>query len=244
MRVFFWVYLILTFAGPLVIALSGKIDFRAHYSTANRDSIKLAPDPTAFPDAIIQVFSARAFSWRGLFSVHTWIAVKAKNATQYTVMQVVGWRHFRGLSAVSIANDIPDRRWFNQDPQLLLDVRGATAEAMIPKLLAAANQYAYPGAYVTWPGPNSNTFIAEIARQLPQLQLALPSNALGKDYLPIGHFFAKAPSGTGYQLSLWGVLGIMLAQKEGLEINLLGVVYGISPSQRAIKLPGFGDITI
>ena len=71
--------------------------------------------------------------------------------------------------------------------------------------------------------------------------MALPSNALGKDYTG-DHFFVSAPSGTGYQFSLYGCFGIMLALKEGLEINILGLVYGISPAELVIKLPGFGDI--
>ncbi len=84
--------------------------------------------------------------------------------------------------------------------------------------------------------------IAYIALQVPGLHLALPSNAMGKDYLSPITFFAHAPSGTGYQFSLWGIFGIILAKQEGLEINLLGFVYGFSPATRTLKLPGFGDI--
>lgn len=244
MRIFLIIYLVLTLAGPLTLLLSGNIGLFGDYRTANRDSVHIAPDPAQTPEAIIQIYSARAFNWRGLFSVHTWIVFKAENATQYTVLQVIGWRKFRGLPALSVAQDIPDRRWFNQDPHILIDLRGAKAAALIPDIMQAASQYPYANEYVTWPGPNSNTLPAEIARKVPELALAMPSNALGKDYVPISQFFTKAPSGTGYQLSLYGVLGILLARKEGLEINILGLVYGISPAQKALKLPGFGDIPI
>ena len=43
---------------------------------ARRDPTGLAPDPATTPQAVIQVYAARAVSWRGIFSVHTWIAVK------------------------------------------------------------------------------------------------------------------------------------------------------------------------
>ena len=43
---------------------------------ARRDPTGLAPDPAATEEAVVQVYAARAVAWRGVFSVHTWIAVK------------------------------------------------------------------------------------------------------------------------------------------------------------------------
>ena len=85
---------------------------------------------------------------------------------------------------------------------------------------------------------NSNTFPSYVARKIPELGLALPANGVGKDFLPGWNFFAKAPSGTGYQFSLFGVLGLLVAQKEGIELNILGLVYGIQFSPFRILLPG------
>src|SRR5690606_36917049 len=107
-------------------------------------------------------------------------------------------------------------------------LRGKKAEALIPKIAQAAKEYPYAGAYRVWPGPNSNTFPAYVARRVPELGLALPADAVGKDLLVDGNgFFAPAPSGTGYQLSFFGIFGILVAQKEGVEINLLGLTYGL-----------------
>ena len=39
-----------------------------------------------------------------------------------------------------------------------------------------------------------------------------------------------------------GLLGLTLAVDEGLELNLLGLVFGIDPLDLAIKLPGIGRI--
>jgi len=41
---------------------------------ARRDPTGLSPDPAVTQEAVIQVFAAPAVSWRGVFSVHTWIA--------------------------------------------------------------------------------------------------------------------------------------------------------------------------
>ena len=220
---------------------SGNIDFKTSYLTASRESSHLAPLPNNYSDAIIQVYGARAFNWRGIFALHLWLVIKPKNGAQYTIYQVLGWRAFQGLSALSITQDIPDRLWFNQKPTIILDIRGEQAEQLIPKIDQAARSYPYSNQYSTWPGPNSNTFIAYIAHQVPEMGLALPSNALGKDFTG-RQFFTRTPSGTGYQLSFYGCFGIMLALKEGLEINFLGLVYGINPMTLSIKLPGFGDI--
>ncbi len=242
MRLFLIIFLVLTFLGPLVLILSGKISFNADFRTANRQSANIAPDPTSTPEAVIQVYSARAFNWRGIFSVHTWIAIKPKNINYYFVYQVIGWRTFWHLPPLMATKDIPDRYWFNQRPTLILDIRGEQADKLISDIVKATESYPDANDYVTWPGPNSNTFTAYVARQVPALHLALPSNALGKDFLPGFTLFARAPSGTGYQFSFFGLFGITLAREEGLEINLLGLVYGFSPYAMTLKLPGFGDI--
>ncbi|MBI3113150.1 MAG: DUF3750 domain-containing protein, partial [Rhodospirillales bacterium] len=59
-----------------------------------------------------------------------------------------------------------------------------------------------------------------------------------------GDFVARAPSGTGYQISLFGVLGVLLGVEEGIEINVLGLTFGIDPLDLAVKLPMAGRIAI
>lgn len=244
LRTLLILFLIVTFIGPISMIVRGKISFFGDYRTANRDSAHLAPDPTTTPEAIVQIYTARAFNWHGLMSVHTWIATKAANAKQYTVYQVVGWRKFRGLEPLMIDEEIPDRNWFNQAPTVLLELRGEKAAEIIPRLQQAAESYPYPNDYTLWPGPNSNTFTAFVLRQIPDLQIALPSNAVGKDFLPNNQFFAPAVSHTGYQFSLFGIVGITVAKEEGLEINFLGMVYGINPYKLSIKLPAIGEIML
>ena len=72
--------------------------------------------------------------------------------------------------------------------------------------------------------------------------MALPPTAIGKDFLPGGQLAAWTPSGTGFQLSFAGIIGITMALDEGLELNLLGLVIGLDPKRLAIKLPGVGAV--
>ena len=84
--------LLFLLAGPVVAAMTGLAKVGGDWSTANRDSAGIAPDPAKHREALIQVYGARAFGWRGAFAVHSWIAVKRRDAEDYTVYQVIGWR--------------------------------------------------------------------------------------------------------------------------------------------------------
>ena len=63
---------------------------------ARRDPTRLAPDPATTPEAVIQVYAARAVSWRGVFSMHTWIAVKPSGAPRYARYEVLGFGVAKG----------------------------------------------------------------------------------------------------------------------------------------------------
>jgi len=228
-------------ASTALYALRGG-NLTGDWTRASRAATGQAPDPAKTPEAVIQVYAARAFGWRGAFGVHMWFALKPENAASYTRAEVMGFGVQRGARAVRVAPGIADGQWFGNTPEVIAEWRGGEAALLIPRILKAAHDYADGDRYTIWPGPNSNSFIAAVARQLPELRLALPSNALGKDYLGPGRLFAPAPSGTGWQVSLWGLLGLTLARDEGIEINLLGFVLGLDVTDAALKLPGFGNI--
>ncbi|MEC9482854.1 MAG: hypothetical protein UMU75_05920, partial [Halomonas sp.] len=69
----------------------------------------------------------------------------------------------------------------------------------------------------------------------------LPPTAIGKDFL-LESIVAAAPSKSGYQLSLGGMLGVLVAREEGIELNLLGLTFGIDFTPIAILLPGVGRL--
>ena len=119
--------------------------------------------------------------------------------------------------------------------------RGPEAEALIGRIDAAARAYPYADEYRVWPGPNSNTFTAWVMRQVPELRADLPPTAIGKDYLG-DRIVATAPSGSGVQLSLAGLLGILASDVEGLEVNILGLSFGVNPFDFSLKLPLVGRI--
>jgi hypothetical protein len=228
---------------PLTVSYGiRKAEGALHWSEARRDSSRQAPDPAGEFQPVVQVYAGRAWGWRGAFGVHTWIATKRRGADHYVRHEVIGWGVRYGNDAVRVSRGVPDAYWFGSKPELLADLRGPEVEALIDRIEAASAKYPYNDRYTVWPGPNSNTFTAFVARQVPELRIDLPPTAIGKDYLPPSRPVAMSPSGTGVQLSAIGLAGVMVGLEEGLEINLLGLTFGVDLNPPALKLPGIGRI--
>jgi hypothetical protein len=206
---------------------------------ADWSSAHLLAPAASDPGARILVFSGRTGRWRGIFAVHSWIVLKAENAKSYTRYDLTGFGR-----PIHVNGWAPDARWFGNSPEVVGDVRGPAAAAAIPKIRAAIAAYPYAnlGDYRLWPGPNSNTFVASVLRAAPELDIALPPDAIGKDFRTDGALFGLTGSGTGVEASLWGLLGLKLGWVEGLEVNVLSLVAGLDIRRPAIKLPGFGRI--
>lgn len=177
------VRILLHLVTAVLLAAAGASAYAYGWQSASRQSANLAPSPEEERGAVIQAYAAPTWGWRGWFADHTWIAVKPENADTYTVYEVIGWRLRRGGTAVRAAADIPDRYWFGGRPRLLLDVRGEKAQQLTKQVEQAVESYPWPDQYRAFPGPNSNTFTAWIARQVPQLELKLPWRAVGKGFV-------------------------------------------------------------
>lgn len=228
-------------AGPGVMALS-RASVGADWRTASREAMGLAPDPAAHPQAMLRVYGARALGWRGAFGVHSWIAVKQEGAATWSTYEIIGWRSRWGGDGLVVTRGAPDRRWFGAEPELYAHLEGPGTQEAVARAIEAAESYPYRREYGLWPGPNSNTFTAMVARAVPELRLDLPPTAIGKDYLGEARFAASAASGTGVQVSFWGLLGLVVAAEEGIELNLAGLTFGIDPLGLGLKLPGIGRI--
>lgn len=169
----------------LLVALSSVLlaCSSGDWRQASREPAGIAPDPTQVKQAVIEVYAADAYSWRGWFAVHTWLAIKPDNASDYTVYEVVGWRLKQGLPALRhYQTATPDRYWYGAKPEKILSVQGAKASTLIPKITQAISHYPWANDYTVFPGPNSNTFPAWVGRQVPELGLKMPFSAIGSGY--------------------------------------------------------------
>lgn len=211
------------------------------WRTADWSSAGILPRPSEFEDATIRVYAARTGRWKGILAVHSWIVTKSESARSYDRYDVVGWG-----TPVRVNAYPPDGRWYGNPPRLVFALEGPRAEALIPKIAAAVEEYRYRqrGDYTVWPGPNSNTFVAYVLSRVPELGAHLPPTAIGKDYPIEGAIAARSPSGTGFTLNLGGLAGVTIGWIEGFEVNLLGLVVGFDLRRPALKLPGFGRVGV
>ncbi len=214
-------------------------DHPRSWADADWSSAGILPPPSQVSDAVVHVLAGRTGRWKGVFAHHSWIVVKAARASHYTRFDVVGWGRPVRVDAYA-----PDGRWFGGTPEIVMTLRGADAARAIPRIRAAIDNYPHTatGSYAIWPGPNSNTFIATIARAVPELAPALLPTAIGKDFAGWSLFVGRTPSNTGVQLSLGGVVGASIGWIEGIELNVFGLVVGVDVRRPALKLPGWGRV--
>lgn len=214
-----------------LLALAG-----ASVTAENTDNV--AVDPLVVTEPVVQVWGARTRGAKGIFGVHSWIAVKPRGESEYTVYEVIGWRLRWADTAVVVRNRRPNH-WFGAEGELYAEKRGPGVDSLIRRIDQAAREYPYAKTYTVWPGPNSNTFTAWIARAVPELEADLPATAIGKDYIG-ADMVSTAPSGKGFQFSLRGLFGVAASAVDGLELNILSLNFGVSAS--GIKLPIVGRI--
>lgn len=209
---------------------------------ASRKSAGIAPKASELKEDIVLIYFARAFSWRGYFGIHPWISYKKREDKEYTVSQVISWNLRNEGTTVSTKKDLPDRLWYDSHPTLLFEARGEKAGIIISKIKNLLKDYPFKDRYTVYPGPNSNTFVSYLIRNIEEIDCELPATAIGKDYFGPGQFYSNTPSNTGFTLNAYGLFGITLGLKEGIELNLFGLNFGLDFYYPAIKLPIIGRI--
>ena len=147
----------------------------------------VAPNPEEYREPVIQVYGADVWGWRGRFAIHTWVAVKPRDALEYTIYQVIGWRLRRTGSALTVSSGNPVRPWYGSPAMLLHDVRGADAAPLIERVEKAIEDYPFAREYTMYPGPNSNSFTAWVGLEVPELALNLPAKAIGQSWMRRNH---------------------------------------------------------
>lgn len=141
-----WILLSALVLSIILPILSMAISFtRSDFNV--RHSANIAPPAAQTQEAILQVYGADAYGWRGIFAVHTWFLIKPANAQVYTTYQVFGWNQGRGRSVLAVKEDVPDRFCFGSTPKLLADLRGKLAQELIPKVEQAVQSYPFPAPY-------------------------------------------------------------------------------------------------
>jgi len=167
---------------------------------------------------------------------HPWFAVREKGATEWEIYEVGG-----GGSQADPAKNHPyvdpvlHKVWRGED--------GQRAAECIRREGPNAKSY-IESHYIFYPGPNSNTFGDVVLRRC-KLSASLPSTSVGKDWRGIiGGGLTSERTGVQFETP---VVGLKLGLKEGVEVHVIGLSFGIDLWPPAIILPlgpgrlGFAD---
>ena len=215
------------------------VDRPSSWNSADWGPSGTLPPASSVDGAVVHVMSARTGGLKGAISVHSWIVTKRAGERRYNRYDKVGWGNPVRRNAYAA-----DAYWYSNAPTILQTLRGEEAERAIDGIERAVASYPYArrGGYRIWPGPNSNSFIAHVLREVPALRVNLPEIAVGRDYPTDGRLVAWDGARGDLRLSLWGYAGLTVGRTAGLEVNFLGLVTGIDPLRPALKLPGFGRV--
>ncbi len=167
--------------------------------------------------------------------------LKKPGAAAYERWDKVAWG-----SPIRRNSRAADGYWYSNAPIVVGAVRGEQAETLIPRFEAAIASYpfAHAGGYRIWPGPNSNSFVAHVLREVPEFGAVLPPHAVGRDYQPGFFAFDHTSDWTDFHLTLGGLLGVAAGRLSGLELHFAGLVAGIDFLRPALKIPGVGTVPL
>lgn len=241
-RILGW-FVVLTMILPSALgaAIGYAKGWPASWRTADWSSSGVLPKADQQQPATVIILASRTGQWKSIFAEHMSIVFKLENAKAWTRYDVVGWGNPVRRDAY-----VADAFWYGNTPRVIYRFEGSEAAALIPEIEKSIRAYpnSAAGSYVIWPGPNSNTFVSWVVRHTKGFDAQLSSVAVGKDYLGPGLQMARAPSDTGFTISLGGYAGITLALEEGAELHVIGSTIGIDPNDLAIKLPALGKLSL
>jgi len=168
---------------------------------------------------------------------HPWFAVRKKGETEWRTFEVGGG----GSESDPFTKHSPYLK-----PIVHKVWRGAEADRAAACIEIEGPKWEgyIESHYIFYPGPNSNTFGDRVLRAC-KLSASLPSTAVGKDWR--GLIGAGVTSErTGLQIET-AVLGVKVGLKEGVEVHVIGLSFGIDLWPPAIIVPlgpgriGFAD---
>lgn len=193
--------------------------------------------PSQVPDAehLVMVKSVRLpdrhwLPWYTRWAEHVWVDWKCEGIWHRIEWDDIDYIRTYELDELAA---FADERW-ERGVAVHRTFDGPKAQRIVAKILVTAKRYPCVQGYRAWPGPNSNSFIDWLAREL-DMPLVLPPNAIGKDFVTWVHA-GVTTSDTGLEFESLP-LGIEVGLREGVEVHVLGIAFGVGLWPPSLKLP-------
>ncbi len=196
----------------------------------------MRPSRLHIDDHLVAVKSVRLperswLPWYTRFAEHAWVDIATPSGCER-----IEWnKGVGGILHSEIGREglIADVRW-EEGVAVHAVWRGEAARVLGERIRAVADTFPDAQGYRAWPGPNSNTFIAWLARDTG-MGVDLPPNAVGRDYT---EWLAVGVSTTGLGLRVdTPILGASAGLVEGVELHAIGLTAGVGLWPPSLKLP-------
>jgi len=173
--------------------------------------------------------------WYSTFAEHSWFDVR--NDVGWTRIEVISRSSGVRVRRIPASEARSDERWGGRQVHVLAVYTGEDAKQLVPAMLAKAKTYPHALGYQPWPGPNSNTFVEWLSREVSGLAVAQYPTSLGKDYPRNGWVDAGiTATRTGLELET-AYVGLQAGLIEGVELHLVGLTIGVGLWPPQLKVP-------
>ncbi len=176
------------------------------------------------------------------FGVHTWIAVKRSGAPEFTVHEVIGYRLRRDgttvVSRVRAARQPLVRRRARLAQRCSRPRRRCTdrshRNSRYRTIHTTAPIASGPAPTRTPSPPSSFAMFRSCASTCRRLRSARIISASSR--------WRSLRAAPAVNSTFFGLAGVAAGWEEGVELNLLGLTFGVDPVSLSIKLPLLGRI--
>lgn len=165
------------------------------------------------------------------FATHSYVDYRERVGSQWYRVEVPNPKKGAMIKQISSFEAYSKRRW-GERVRILSQSEGKSNPDFARDIRAFELGYD-DSIYKAYPGPNSNTFIEKMIREVDGVNAILDHNAIGKEH---GFYAGKTTGGTGLKLQT-PILGVALGLKEGVEVSMLGFSAGVSIYPPSVRIP-------
>lgn len=164
------------------------------------------------------------------FASHGYVDFREDVNSPWLRLEVVNQESGVVLSKITDEEVHAPTRW--KRPVRVVSQTNQKGKEIAAQILAYGKNYD-DSLYRPWPGPNSNTFMDGLLREVDGLSGVMEHNGVGKDFR-----WRAGPTagGTGVEIQS-PLLGAELGLKEGANLTFLGLTAGVGVWPPAVKLP-------